>query len=68
MILNRFKDNMLNQNWIGLTLNVLVIVIGIFLGFQLDNWNESRKDNALEKGYLERFDSETLFNVNIIKK
>ncbi len=32
----------------------MVVVVGIFLGFQLDRWNEDRKEAKTELRYLER--------------
>ncbi|MFV1980694.1 MAG: hypothetical protein ACC655_06030 [Rhodothermia bacterium] len=34
--------------------DVLVVVVGIFLGFQLDRWNEDRKETKTELRHLER--------------
>jgi hypothetical protein len=51
------------QNWSMLVLELLVLVAGIFLGFQLDGWNEDRKDRVLEARYVERLRLETEFNL-----
>jgi hypothetical protein len=34
---------------------VLLVVIGILIALQVNTWNEQRKQNALERDYLERF-------------
>jgi len=34
---------------------IILVVIGILLALQINNWNENRKDRALEKIYLKRF-------------
>ena len=54
MILRRFMEHVRDQNWIAVGLDFLVVVSGIFLGMQVSDWNNSRKDRALERIYIER--------------
>jgi hypothetical protein len=63
VILRRITDKLIQQNWSMLVLELLVLVAGIFLGFQLDGWNEDRKDRVLEARYVERLHLETEFNL-----
>ena len=46
MILRRFTKHFTDQNWFAVGLDVLVVISGIFLGMQVTDWNENRKDNA----------------------
>lgn len=48
MILRRFIKHVADQNWIAVGLDIVVVVLGIFLGMQLSDWNEQQKD--FEKG------------------
>ena len=32
---------------------ILLVVIGILIALQINNWNEERKDRKLEKNYVE---------------
>jgi hypothetical protein len=52
MILNRFSQAILEQNWFTVALEILIVVIGIFLGLQVDDWNEAREDRQQEVVYL----------------
>lgn len=54
MLLRRLREHFINQNWIAVLFDVLVVVVGIFLGFQLDRWNEGRKETKNEFRHLER--------------
>lgn len=63
MILRRITDKLNQQNWSTLVLELLVLVVGIFLGFQLDGWNEDRKNRVFEARYIERLRMETEFNL-----
>jgi hypothetical protein len=52
MIFNRFSRAIIEQNWLTVTLEIFVVVIGIFLGLQVDDWNENRKNQKEELVYL----------------
>lgn len=54
MTLRHLVDNLLKQDWMGLSLRLLVLIVGIFLGLQADVWNTGRKDLLVENQYLER--------------
>ena len=54
MILRRLADGIRNQDWFTVLVEVLIVVVGIFLGLQVDDWNEARKDRAEESTYLAR--------------
>ena len=54
MILRRLATAMREQNWFTVMLEILIVVIGIYVGLQVDGWNEARKDKAKERVYLER--------------
>jgi hypothetical protein len=54
MILRRLLKQIKEQNWFIVWLDVFVVMVGIFLGIQVNNWNEERKDNDLRKVYNER--------------
>jgi hypothetical protein len=42
---------------------ILLVVIGILIALQIDNWNEERKNRRLEKEYIARLKSEMLKNL-----
>lgn len=54
MILRHIADAIRTQNWFTVIVEILIVVIGIFLGLQVTDWNDSRKDRALEREYLTR--------------
>ncbi len=41
MILRRMADAIREQNWFTVFIETLIVVIGIFLGFQMTEWNET---------------------------
>ncbi|MGJ8679464.1 hypothetical protein [Paraglaciecola sp.] len=53
MIFTKFTRNVKAQNWLGVVLDFLVVVIGIFVGLQAADWNQSRLDKEEEKYHLQ---------------
>ncbi|NIS90638.1 MAG: hypothetical protein GTN98_11270 [Woeseiaceae bacterium] len=58
MILRNLAEALRNQNWFTVVLEIMIVVIGIFLGLQANDWNQGRKDRALEVRYLERLQAD----------
>lgn len=58
MLIRRITKHLEDQNWFAVALDMLVVIFGVYLGFQLNDWNENRK--SIEKGdsYLERIAGE----------
>ena len=53
MIQRRLAEAIKSQNLFIISIEILVLVIGIFVGLRVDDWNQSRKDRAEESVYLE---------------
>ncbi len=64
MLLRRISSHVRNENWFAVFIDFLVVVVGLFIGFQIDTWWEGRKDARLEGAYLaeirEDFDANKL--------
>jgi len=60
MILRRLADAVWRQNWFTVFLEILIVVAGIFIGLQVDDWNNLRKDRGDEQHYLNRLHDEIL--------
>ncbi len=43
MIIRRLAVALREQNWFTVVLEVMIVVVGIFIGLQVDGWNEGRK-------------------------
>ena len=54
MILRRVIAHFKKQEWTAIALDFLIVVVGVFVGLQVNNWNESRAMNARATGYLQR--------------
>ena len=54
MILRHFAQNLKEQNWTAIVIEFVLLVLGVFLGIQVANWNETRREHALEAEYIAR--------------
>ena len=52
MILRRFSSALRRQDWPALALEIVVVVLGVFIGLQVSNWNEARLEAQREALYL----------------
>ena len=65
MILRRFMQHVREQNWFAVSLDVIVVIVGIFLGLQVQNWYEEQGERALEEEYLMRIEGELLQSIEL---
>ena len=54
MLLRRFIDHVRAQNWTAVALDFVIVVLGVFVGVQLGNWNEARLTRINAAKYEER--------------
>ena len=54
MILRRFSQSIREQNWTAITVEFVLLVIGVFLGIQVSNWNAERDTNQKSAILTER--------------
>lgn len=67
MILRRFMKHVTDQNWFAVGLDVIVVITGIFLGMQVSEWNEGRKERTEEEATLTRMHDELLTSLGVRK-
>ena len=60
MLLRRITQHVKDQNWFAVFVDFVIVVIGVFIGIQVTNWNTERYEQSLERGYLERLANEVL--------
>ncbi|WP_273240786.1 hypothetical protein [Hyphomonas atlantica corrig.] len=54
MILRRLTTALRKQDWVTVLIETLIVVLGVFLGLQVNNWNSARADRELGKQYTTR--------------
>ncbi|MDP3460262.1 MAG: hypothetical protein Q8S09_13400 [Hyphomonas sp.] len=60
MILRRLADAFRRQEWFTVAVETLIVVFGVLIGLQVNNWNEARQQAALHTTLLERLEEEFL--------
>ena len=58
MILQRLATSIRKQDWFTVLIETLIVVLGVFLGLQVNNWNEARIERGVEVRILERLHEE----------
>ncbi|RCL88716.1 hypothetical protein [Hyphomonas sp.] len=53
MILRRVIAHFRKQEWTAIALDFLIVVIGVFVGLQVSNWNETANDRRQEQAVLQ---------------
>ena len=45
MMFRRFLDRLRHQEWFAVLIELLIVIVGVFIGIQVSNWNEDRVTN-----------------------
>ena len=53
MILRRVIHHAKKQEWTAIAIDLVIVVVGVFIGIQVSNWNADRADNI--RGVLDAF-------------
>lgn len=54
MILQRIGNAIRKQDWFVVLIEILIVVFGVFIGLQVDDWNNERKERIQEQEILGR--------------
>jgi hypothetical protein len=50
-VVRRFRDHVTEHNWFAVAIDVAIVVLGVFLGMQANNWNAGRLDRQRGEQY-----------------
>jgi hypothetical protein len=56
MLLQRFVKHFTDQNWFAVSLDVIIVISGIFIGMQLNEWNGERVEKQQEQIFLSQLE------------
>jgi len=62
MLLRRVTQHVKDQNWFAVFVDFFIVVVGVFVGIQVANWNDLQKDKQRAAEYLSRIQVELLSN------
>lgn len=57
MITSRFIEHVKKQHWTGAFIELLIVILGVFIGLQANNWNTARHEAVEAAQYLRYFDA-----------
>ncbi len=63
MILRRVAEHVKAQNWIAVGIDFLIVVVGVFVGIQAQQWHLAWEQRRLERVYLERIQSDIALSI-----
>lgn len=66
MILRRITHSMSGQNWTAISIEFVLVVLGVFLGIAAANWNEERLEKRETAKLLEQVDDQLTAFVGFI--
>ena len=67
MILQRLATSIRKQDWFTVLIETLIVVFGVFIGLQVNNWNEARHASAREAEILNALQSEFEQNIHTLR-
>ena len=67
MILRKLSKAIRNQDWFVVVLEVLIVVFGVYIGLQVDDWNTQRQNQATEQQYLQYIEDDVSDIVEIFE-
>lgn len=68
MLLRRVMEYVNAQNWFAVGVDFVIVVVGVFVGMEVANWNDVRNNKTGLVASLERLDKEVSQNIDIIEK
>jgi len=68
MRLRRIGAHLKEQNWTAVALDFIIVVVGVFVGLQVNNWNEARHDAVRGEEYLQRIHSDLSADVGALDR
>lgn len=68
MRLRSLTTHLKNQNWFAVVLDLFIVVIGVFIGIQVSNWNERLADDVRADAFIVRLHENIAVDLQAIKK
>lgn len=67
MILRQIAEHLRARDWSTVVIEFVIVVVGIFVGLEVSNWNEERKLASQERAYLEQVREEIEDNITSVE-
>jgi len=60
MLLRRVMKHVRDQNWFAVALDFLIVIVGVFIGLQVQQWADGQRQARMENFYTQRLHSEVV--------
>ena len=60
MLLRSVTQHVNDQNWFAVFLDFFIVVVGVFVGIQVSNWNDARTERQQERAFLSALKSDVV--------
>jgi hypothetical protein len=68
MLLRRVMSHVQNQNWTAIAIDFVIVVIGVYVGIEVSNWNERRAEVHRSQEYFQRIEDDLQYNITELEK
>ena len=68
MILRRVIQHVRKQEWTAIWIDLVIVVVGVFIGIQVSNWNAARADDVRAQAYLVRIKDNLNYDLQAIER
>ena len=66
MLIRNIGEHFRKQDWFSVCVEIIVVIVGLFMAFQLDRWWEQRGDRQQEQAYIQRLVTEVETDIESI--
>jgi hypothetical protein len=68
MILRRVIGHFKHQEWTAIGIDFVIVVLGVFVGIQVSNWNQQRAEDVRAQAYLVRVNGNLATDLQSIER
>ena len=62
MVIRRIREHIAHHNWFAVAIDLAIVVVGVFLGTQANNWNQDRIEHQRGHAYRQRLAADLAAN------
>lgn len=68
MIFRRIKAHFEKENWFAVGVDFFIVVVGVFVGLQVQTWNQAQNHKQTEAAYIERIREDLSANIDDVNQ
>ena len=68
MLLHRVIAHLRKQEWTAIAIDFLIVVVGVFVGLQVNNWNMARVERSAEINYLSTMEEDVVYSIGKLEE